>query len=280
MTDLQRLESQKLRADLLARSGYIVFALVVVFNIAFRTFTHAGISWQTVWNLTADCVLYVASVYVTFCALADTARRDAMTKERYKVAQSRCQAASEAAKPKRHLLCSYCVEYIKAEQKERLLECLGLCGITEAQYTEFYAQKSPSRLKAMGLMRWQIRLLKKANKIKPIKIDRAALFEVGERKKGNRLFVNPAAARVRRYSASLLPSTLFALFSAQIVFAVSAYEDVRTLFVELLLRCALLTWTAVRGYAVGEKTILQDSCAYLLAKADFLESFVNSTANT
>ncbi|MBO5790196.1 MAG: hypothetical protein J6R40_03475, partial [Clostridia bacterium] len=236
MTDLDKLGAKKLRQDLLARSGYVIFAFVVLFNVAFRAFTHAGLSWQTVWHFTADCVLYVVSVYVTFCALADTARRDAICKDAYLSAYQRCRLACEAAKPKRHLLCSYCLSFALADKEERKKEYLGLCGISYAEYEEHYAQKSKKALKEMGLAPWQIRLLRKVRHLKPLKIDRASLFEMGERKKGGRLFVNPRASRARRYRASLLPTTLFALFSAQIVFAVSAHEDMRTLFVELLLR--------------------------------------------
>ena len=274
MTDLNALGSKKLRADLLSKSGYLIFAIVLLFNIAFRAFAHAGFSWQTVWRFTADCALYVSSVYVAFCALADTARRDAMTKDTYLAAYTKCRLACEAAKEKRHLLSSYCIAYALADQEERKREYLGLCGIAEADYNAHYAQKSKKELKALGLFSWQARLLKKADRVKPIKIDRAALFEMGERKKAGRLFVSPRTSRVRRYSASLLPTTLFALFSAQIVFVVSASEDLRTLVLELLLRIALLSFTAVRGYAVGEKTILSDTVSYFEAKAEFLEQFV------
>ena len=138
-----------------------------------------------------------------------------------------------------------------------------------------YKGKRKAELKAMGLQGWQVHLIRKAARLKPIKLDRASLFEMGGKVRGARLFVNPRTAQVRRYGASLLPTTLFALFSAQIVFVVSANEDIRTVFVELLLRVALLSWTAVRGYAVGEKTVLADTTAYLLAKAEFLESFVS-----
>ena len=280
MTDLNALGGKKLRADLLAKSGYVIFAIVLLFNIAFRAFAHAGISWQTVWRFTADCVLYVSSVYVAFCALADTARRDAMAKDAYLASLEKCRLACEAAKENRHLLSAYCISYALKDKEERKREYLGLCGIAEADYDAYYAKKSKKELKALGLFSWQVRLLKKAEKVKPMKIDRASLFEMGERKKAGRLFVNPRTSRVRRYSASLLPTTLFALFSAQIVFVVSANEDIRTLFLELLLRTALLSFTAVRGYAVGEKTILSDTVSYLEAKAEFLEQFVLDSKET
>ena len=64
MTDLNALGGKKLRADLLAKSGYVIFAIVLLFNIAFRAFAHAGISWQTVWRFTADFPISAIRGYI------------------------------------------------------------------------------------------------------------------------------------------------------------------------------------------------------------------------
>ena len=68
-------------------------------------------------------------------------------------------------------------------------------------------------------------------------------------------------------------SALFALFSAQIVFAAEGQSDLRIVLVASLLRIGLLAFTALRGYMVGERTILCDTVGYLDAKSDFLDSF-------
>ncbi|MBP5209602.1 MAG: hypothetical protein J6125_01955, partial [Clostridia bacterium] len=93
---------------------------------------------------------------------------------------------------------------------------------------------------------------------------------------GRRLLVSPERMRLARYTAALGPTTLFAVLSVQVVFAVRAESDPRAVLVACLLRVGLLGWTALRGYMTGERSILTDSVRYYTVKAELLRDFVDA----
>ena len=112
-----------------------------------------------------------------------------------------------------------------------------------------------------------------AARLRPLRCGGEILLPTDAPRHRREILLSPGRQLARRYTAALLPTTVFSLFSAQIVFAVQSNCDPRTVFVQCLLRIGLLSWTALRGYAVGERTVLCDSVTYLEEKADFLEAF-------
>ncbi|MBO5788883.1 MAG: hypothetical protein J6R42_02940 [Clostridia bacterium] len=271
---LYPLGKETAKQSLLSKAGYIVFAFVVLLNIAYRCLTEVGLNWHAVLALSCDGLLYLLSVYVTFYAMADTARRDAKQRKQYEDALSQSQKAVEKAKPYRAHLLTYIAEYVKNDVLSRKKAHLDVAGIPYDDYQNRYARMSKRALKKAGLTPWERKSIYRANKVKPQQITRESLLCYVESQPHQNPLLSPKRLMSRRYSKALLPTTIFALFSAQIVFEAQMGGDIKRIFVESLLRVGLLSWTALRGYATGEKTIELDSIAYLVAKTDFLEEFV------
>lgn len=266
--------TEKLRRSLLSRAGYLVFAFVVILNVAFNALTEVNISWQSFLRLSTDCLLYLGSVYVTFCAMADTARRDARNKSAYTEARERCRRRAEEAKPHRRFLSGYLAARISEERIERQRSCLEAAGLCYDDFSRRYARMTWRELKASGLTRPQRRAVRAAARSRPMRYGGDILLPTEAPRHRREILLSPGRQLARRYTAALLPTTIFSLFSAQIIFAVQSNCDPKTVFVQCLLRVGLLSWTALRGYAVGERTILCDSVAYLEEKADLLEAFL------
>lgn len=266
-------QTEKLRRSLLSRAGYFVFAFVIFLNVACNALTEVNISWQSFLRLSTDCLLYLGSVYITFCAMADTARRDARGKAAYTEAKDRCRRRAEEAKPYRRLLPGYLAAYTAEELRERQKSCLETAGLCYDDFRLHYAHMTARERKAAGLTRTQRRAVHAAARLRPLRCGGDILLPTDAPHHRREILLSPGRQLARRYTAALLPTTVFSLFSAQIVFAVQSNCDPRTVFVQCLLRIGLLSWTALRGYAVGERTVLCDSVAYLEEKADFLEAF-------
>lgn len=279
MTDLFG-DRRQTEGGFLSYAGYVIFALVLALNVAFRTFAEVGLSLRSVLSVTADCVLYVASVYVIFCTMADTARRDARGREAYTRALCECEEAIRRAKPYRTALGAYVTAYVKSEYTERVKETVECRGVDYQRYRTELSHRSRRSLREQGISRYERRAVRQADRLRPLRHDRASLFEPLGRTDRRHLLISPRGLRMRRYGAALAPTTVFAMFSAQVVFAVEAQTDLWAVAVEACLRIALLTWTAVRGYATGEKTILWDTVSYLRAKTDLLSEFVRQTERT
>jgi len=271
-------QTEKLRRSLLSRAGYLVFAFVVILNVAFNALTEVTVSWQSILRLSTDCLLYLGSVYVTFCAMADTARRDTRGKAAYTEAVERCRRRAEEAKPFRRLMPGYLASYTAGELRERQRTCLETAGLSYDDYRDRLSHMTMRRLKALGLTRAQRRAVLRAARLRPLRCGGDVLLPTDAPHHRREILLSPGRQLARRYTAALLPTTVFSLFSAQIIFAVQSQCDLRTVFVQCLLRIGLLSWTALRGYAVGERTVLCDSVTYLEEKADLLEAFVQWTA--
>ena len=206
--------------------------------------------------------------------MADTARRDAKKQTRYQEAYTECKAKTEQAKPYRSHLADYVCTYLKEDVRERQNAFLWVAGVDIEEYLLRLRHLSQKQLKKEGLGKAERRAIFHANRVKPQKISTGSLLSYEDSAPRQNPLLHPRRLLARRYGASLLPTTVMALFSAQIVFAVVANEDPRVVLVESLLRIGLLSWTALRGYLVGEKTVLADSVDYLRAKADFLGGFL------
>ena len=267
-------EPGRFKQSLMSKAGYFVFLFVVVLNILYHCLTEVGINWQAMLSFSTDAMIYLCSVYVTFCAMADTAKRDAKATDTYKEAATLCKTAAEQAKPYRCSLSTYVNFYLREDLVERQKACLEIAGITYSAYTEKWRRFSRFQLKKAGLSREERRSVLRANRIRPQKITREALLTYDDAPPRHSPLLSPTRTTAKRYTASLFPSTIFALFSSQIVFAVVARQDPKAVLVEALLRIGLLSWTALRGYAVGEKSVLLDTLHYLFAKADFLSRFL------
>lgn len=266
--------SENLRKSLLSRAGYLVFGFVVLLNIAYNCLTEVGLNWQTLLSLSTDCLLYLGSVYVTFCAMADTARRDARTKDAYTRAQERSRRVTEAAKPFRRLLCGYIAAYTAQDLQQRQKMHLEVAGLSYDDYRTRLCRLSRRELCDCCLPRAEQKAIQTANRQRPLRLGADLLLSTGETRHRKSILTSPARLLAGRYTAALLPTTVFGLFSAQVIFAVQTNCDLRAVFVQSLLRIGLLSWTALRGYAVGERTILCDSVTFLEEKADFLEEFI------
>ena len=92
-------QTEKLRRSLLSRAGYFVFAFVIFLNVACNALTEVNISWQSFLRLSTDCLLYLGSVYITFCAMADTARRDAALSRLYPTPKKLTSRSGPALSP-------------------------------------------------------------------------------------------------------------------------------------------------------------------------------------
>ena len=269
--------SDRIKESLFAKAGYIVFCFVVALNIAYRCLTDVGVNWAAMLSLSTDGLIYLFSVYVTFCAMADTARRDAKKQTRYQEAYTNCKAVTEQAKPYRSRLADYVCTFLKEDVYERQKAFLWVAGVEMEDYLLRLRHLSQRQLKKAGFGKAERKAICHANRVKPQKISIGSLLSYEDSAPRQNPLLHPRRLLARRYGASLLPTTVMALFSAQIVFAVVANEDPRVVFVESLLRIGLLSWTALRGYLVGEKTVLSDSVDYLIAKTDFLSAFLAKT---
>ena len=274
MTDLFA-DKRQTEGGFLSYAGYVIFALVLALNVAFRTFSEVGLSLRSVLSVTADCVLYVTSVYVIFCTMADTARRDAKGREAYLRALGECEEAICRAKPYRTALGAYVTAFVREEHLERVRETVECHGLDFCRYLGELAHRPRRELKEKGLSPYERRAVRRADRLRPLRVDRASLFEPLGRGSRRSLLASPTRTRLRRYGAALAPTTVFAMFSAQVVFAIEAQTDLWAVAVEAGVRIALLTWTAIRGYATGEKTILSDTVSYLRGKTDLLAAFVS-----
>ena len=268
-------EPHRLKQSLMQKAGYVVFLFVVVLNILYHCLTEVGVNWQAMLSFSTDAVIYLFSVYITFCAMADTAKRDAKVTEKYSEASSRCKEITDRAKPFRKDLFLFVSRYLRQDLVERRTACLEIAGISFDEYKERWQHASLLAQRKAGLSKEQRRAIRHANRMRPQKITREGLLTYDELPPRQNPLLSPAYRTAGRYTASLLPSTVFALFSAQIVFAVVANQDPKTVLVEALLRIGLLSWTALRGYAVGEKSVTVDTVGYLYAKADFLTRFMD-----
>lgn len=266
-------EKKDYRRSLLSRAGYVVFVFVAILNVAYFCLTDVTLNWSAMLNFTCDALLYVSSVYVTFCAMAETARQNATETTLYKDSLAKCKTAISQAKPYRLQLSAYLTLYIAQNLEERRRDLLESVGLSLEEYEEKWKRMTRPEQKAAGLTHMQRCHIAQAKHLRALPLRRDTLLTCAEQSPQKQLMISPLRMRARRYGKALVPTALFALFSAQIVFAAEGQSDLRIVLVASLLRIGLLAFTALRGYMVGERTILCDTVGYLDAKSDFLDSF-------
>ena len=267
-------EPGRLKQGLMQKAGYFIFLFVLVVNVLYHALTEVGVNWEAMLSFSTDALIYLCSVYVTFCAMADTAKSDAKASLEYKEAHRLCKEKIEAAKPHRAFLSAFITKYLTDDLTERKRACLEVAGVSYEDYQKSYRLAGRRTMKAQGLTKGERKAVCRAKRMRQERISREGLLTGDEVHLRRSPLLSPAYTTLRRYTAALLPSTLFAVFSAQIVFAVTANDDPKAVLIETLLRIGLLSFTAYRGYTVGEKSVMQDRVGYLLAKADFLGRFI------
>ncbi len=211
----------------------------------------------------------ILSCFIMYTSLFDAGHEKAEEGDDYRATLKTYQAARDAARPYMRSLEAFCriwSERELAETRRRLVEEVGLA------YADFirYRDRTISREEWQRMTRNKRRALKRAMRMKPIRLHAAMLMSGGRGARRSPM-LSTRPARIKRTAMALIPTIIGSIITVAIT--LESMEMTPAAIISGILRIFTIVWCGVRGYATGCRAVTEDDTAVLESKTALLTSF-------
>ena len=227
---------QKGRLMLAENVGKTV-ALITAAVTLLVTFTDVGFGSFTAEGFTSEAGLLLISSYLMYFSLSESGQRLGRQSEEYlSLRQTNADLRDRVGGEMIDDLRGFCREYSDSELNYRRLRAMADRGLSNSDPDSL----SPA----------ERRMLKKIDRMRPIRLTPSDLLSDGGGDRRTEEFCATGRARLARAAASLLPSTVCMIFTVSVM--LSAKEGLTpTGVIESLLKLSTLPIIGLRGYADG-----------------------------
>ena len=240
----------KITKGIQKRLGAILCFLIIIFNILHELMVVTDFSLSALTNITSAVVIYVLSVWLIYILSQSNGITSGKETELYISTMKAYQDIREETYCMIDKLSTWCRDYVLRDLKKRRTELLV---VNDVPYEDYTAYKGRSRryLRKQGLLKWQRRAIKKADRIKPYRLTAIRLITSHEVDTKDQHAPHPSRELASKTASHLSKYAIFGLFIVNVAFSASTATDVKAVLIGVFARAISMLLVVYSGYKVG-----------------------------
>ena len=251
---------------------FILFMVIVVMTTDIRFVSTADIA---ALGLDFFLLLFCSYLFYVFCA--DNGTRAGLLSEVYKKALERFTTLKKKIiETGLHTrMREFCSHYICEDLRETRMLYLAVAGIDYDEYITKYSNLDGEGVDALtDLAPGQKSAIKKANKVKPIKLTPDMIMKQGiSSRRRSPLEVRPLTKKTAVFGAKFVRMAILSVCMSVIAFEVIV-EPTWIIFVAVCLKLVSVTINGFDGYKEGYDNIAIDTVNFLDSQSDLMEQAI------
>lgn len=252
--------------------SFLVFAFVVV-----MTTDISIVSFEEITSLGLDFFLLVFCSYAVYVCCADSGTKSGLATQTYTDMVEKFDVMKKAVvdgKMQTKMI-GFCHHYISDELRSARMATLSVVGFDYEEYQEKYMRLSEEEVDAIpGLTAPQKKAIKKANRVKPIKLTpEMILRRGGGTHRRAALDVNPSSKKTALFVTKFVQIIVVSLLMSMIALE-AIVEPTRAVFASICLKMISLVSNGFAGYKVGYENVVIDTVSYMSSQLDLMQQGV------
>lgn len=261
--------------SLMEKAGYFVAAAILLVVILVMA---TDIKFITSISIRDFSVAYCVLMFLSYFMYATLYRNGMLAGKKLKEYKDVCEEYNDVRdkikSPNVHKrLSDFCREYVDNERRARIEEVLSREDITYDDYIR-YKHMGGSQMKECGLFKDQIRCIKRARRIRSIKLTPTIIYKQGNNASRRKVIhMLPSDRRIIDNLSKFLSnaaSYFIAGFVAFEIFSNPSWQNVILVAFKLL----MVIWTGYRGYIRGYDNIATDTVVFMKDQIELLNQFM------
>lgn len=253
--------------------GSILCFLIIIGNILFRFLAVTEFSLSALANISAEVVIYILSIWMIYLLSQASGIKAGKATEVYKTTMEKYYSVRVATRCLLDKLSAWCKSYVLEDIERRRTDILVPNDVSFQDYQEKYKGRSRRYLRKQGLIKWQIKAIKKADRLKPYRLTATKLLTSHEVDTKDNHAPHPSAEVTRNTTSHLTKYTVFSIFIINAAFVATRDTDFQSVIVEVLIRTISLLSAFYSGYQSGYKNQTVTAVNYTNEQTDMLTLF-------
>lgn len=240
----------KITKGIQRRLGTILCFLIILGNILYELMVVTDFSLSALTKITSAVIIYILSVWLLYILSQSNGITNGKETEVYISTMNAYHNIREETYCMIDKLSAWCKEYVLKDLKRRRTEVLV---VNDVPYDEYGKYKGRSRLylRKQGLLRWQRKAIKKADRIKPYRLNANLLVTSHEVNTKDQHAPHPAKELAGKTATHLTRYAVCGLFIVNLTFAASYATDIKAVLVGVLARAISMLLVVYSGYKAG-----------------------------
>ena len=252
--------------------AFLIFAVIVIMT----TDIHI-VSLEEITSLGLDFFLLLFCSYSMYVCCADTGTKAGLSTHTYNEVVEKFVAMKKRIvdSKKQTRLNEFCNRFIEDELKDTRMAILAVVGFSYEQYKEKYMHLDGAGIDAIKeLTKAQKKAIKKANKVKPIKLTPELVMRQGRNShRRSPLEVNPADKKNILFGVKFLEISVLSIGVSMIALDV-ILEPSWIIFASVCLKLISVIMNGFGGYKTGYENIVLDTVNYMNGQIDLMEQAI------
>ena len=266
----------KITKGIQKRLGGILCFLIILANILYELLVVTNFSLSALTQITSAVVIYVLSVWLLYILSQSNGITSGKETELYTNTMMSYLHVREETYCMIDKLSTWCKEYILRDLKKRRTEVLVVNDVSYEEY-EQYKHRSRRYLRKQGLLKWQRKAIKKADRIKPYHLTASRLITSHEINTSDNHAPHPSKELASKTASHLSKYAIFSLFIVNITFAASTATDIKAVFVGMFARFISMLLVVYSGYRAGYLNQTVTAVNYTREQTEMLTMFKAET---
>lgn len=265
---------EKIITSVVERSGYVIAAAILLVVILVMTTDIRFITAQSVADFSAT---FFVLMFCSYGMYINMYRNGMISGERLKEYKDVCESYDKVRDTVKSAdvnkrLAQFCREYVDNDRRARIEEALSFSYVSYADFLR-YKHMRRKTLKAEGLCNSQIRRIRAAKRVRPIKLTPAMLYKQGKSASRGKAFHTPPSERRKWDSVvKFITNALSYGMTGFIAFEVFSNPSFKTLCT-VAFKILMIGYTGYSGYVRGFDNIATDTVLFIRDQIDLLEQF-------
>ena len=256
---------------------FLIFAVVVIMT----TDIHLA-SFEELASLGLDFFLLLFCSYYMYVCCADTGTKSGLATNAYNTTLECFESTKKRIieKQLQSRLLDFCHHFVADELRSSRISILSVVGIKHSEYREKYMVLDEDSVEALDLTKPQKKAIKKANRIKPVKLTPEMIMRHGRNPhRRSPLDMNPAKKKNVVFGVKFVQISLFSIGMSMIALDVIA-EPSWVIFAGVVLKLVSVIVNGFSGYKFGYDNIVLDTINYMKGQIDLMEQAIQYCATT
>lgn len=252
--------------------AFLIFAVIVIMT----TDVHIA-SFTELTSLGLDFFLLLFCSYAMYVCCADSGTKAGLSTQLYNdtVAKFDTMKQTILASQMQTRMHEFCEHHIEDELKNAKLPILAVVGLSFEEYQAKYMHLDNESIDAMdGLTKSQKKAIKKANRIKPVKLTPEMILRKGRSAhRRSPLEINPVEKKNIQFGVKFVKLCVISVCLSMIALEV-IIEPSWVIFASICLKLISIIFNGFEGYKTGCDNIVIDTVNYMNAQIDLMQQAI------
>lgn len=257
---------------------FLIFAVIVIMTTDIRL-----VSFDEITSLGLDFFLLLFCSYSMYVCCADTGSKTGLATNTYSDTVTKFDLIKRRVidGQMQARLPEFCKHYIEEELKSTKMSILSVVGLTYDTYRGVYMHLDDITIDGMAqLTEPQRKAIKKANRVKPVKLTPEMLLRHGrDAHRRSPLEVNPATKKNVMFGAKFIEIAALSIGMSIIALDIIT-EPSWLIFASVCLKLISVIMNGFAGYRTGYENIVIDTVNYMNGQIDLMEQAIQYISAT